>query len=188
MNKRLAGIAFLALVLLTAAAAIVWARHAVRSALAQYERAPAHQPETIQKTLERIKLPPGFKIRLYALVPGARHMAVGPQGKVVFVGTLGTKVYAVTNDASSGAAGKVSEFASAIGMNAPNGVCFAKDGVLYVAEINRVLSFPRAEEYHQDPSIRATAIVEQGKLIPPEDESDNHARGSAASAPTTSST
>jgi hypothetical protein len=37
------------------------------------------QADTIKKTLERIKLPPGFKISLYALVPSARHMAVGPQ-------------------------------------------------------------------------------------------------------------
>jgi hypothetical protein len=80
MNKRLAKIAFLILALPAAAAAIVWTRHA-------YQRALAHQPETIQKTLDRIKLPPEFKIRLYALVAGARHMAVGPQGKVIFVGT-----------------------------------------------------------------------------------------------------
>ena len=30
------------------------------------------------KNLEKIKLPPGFKIDLYAIVPDARHMAVGP--------------------------------------------------------------------------------------------------------------
>ena len=29
---------------------------------------------------DKIKLPPGFHIELYALVPDARHMAVGPQG------------------------------------------------------------------------------------------------------------
>jgi glucose/arabinose dehydrogenase len=54
-------------------------------------------------------------------------------------------------------------------MNAPNGVCFTKDGVLYVAEINRVLSFPGAGADYQDPAIRAKAIVEQGKLIPAEE-------------------
>lgn len=81
-------------------------------------------------------------------------MAVGPQGRVIFVGTAETKVYAVPVDAASGVAGGVSEFAPAIEMNAPNGVCFAKNGVLYVAERNRVLSFPRAEADYQDPSIR----------------------------------
>jgi glucose/arabinose dehydrogenase len=140
-------------------------REAERSALVHVTQT-GPQAETIKKTLERIKLPPGFKIRLYALVPGARHMAVGPQGKVIFAGTAGTKVYAVSIDASSGAAQEVSEFASAIAMNLPNGVCFGKDGILYVAELNRVLAFPRAEADYQDPSIMAKAIVEQGKLIP----------------------
>ena len=34
----------------------------------------------IKKNLERIKMPDGFKIELYAIVPDARHIAVGPQG------------------------------------------------------------------------------------------------------------
>ena len=34
----------------------------------------------IRKTLERIKMPSGFKIDLYAIVPDARHMAVDPLG------------------------------------------------------------------------------------------------------------
>ena len=46
----------------------------------------------IKKTLERIKLPDGFKIGLYAVVPDARHMAVGPQGIVTFVGTRKDKL------------------------------------------------------------------------------------------------
>jgi hypothetical protein len=70
-------------------------------------------------------------------------MAVGPQGKVIFVGTAETKLYAVTVDAASGVAGGVSEFALAIAMKQPNGVCFGRDRTLYVAENNRVLSFPR---------------------------------------------
>ena len=36
--------------------------------------------EAIKKTLAGIKLPPGFKISLYALVPDARMIAVGPAG------------------------------------------------------------------------------------------------------------
>ena len=38
--------------------------------------------EQIRKNLEQIKLPQGFKIDLYAVVPDARHIAVGPQGVV----------------------------------------------------------------------------------------------------------
>ena len=46
---------------------------------------------------DNIKLPSGFHIELYALVPDARHMAVGPQGVVTFVGTRKTKIWAVTD-------------------------------------------------------------------------------------------
>jgi hypothetical protein len=41
----------------------------------------------LKKNLERIKMPAGFKIGLYAVVPDARHMAIGPSTAVVFVGT-----------------------------------------------------------------------------------------------------
>ena len=43
--------------------------------------------DAIRRNLKKIKLPPGFKIDLYAIVPDARHMAVGPNAGVVFVGT-----------------------------------------------------------------------------------------------------
>ena len=33
----------------------------------------------LKKNLEKIKLPHGFHVALYAIVPDARHMAVGPQ-------------------------------------------------------------------------------------------------------------
>src|SRR3989304_5254614 len=51
----------------------------------------------ISRTLSGIKLPEGFKISLYAIVPDARHMAVDPQGFAVFVGTRKTEAYAVTD-------------------------------------------------------------------------------------------
>ena len=35
----------------------------------------------LRKNLEKVKLPPGFKIDLYAIVPDARHMAVGRKGR-----------------------------------------------------------------------------------------------------------
>ena len=68
--------------------------------------------DAIKKNLDRIKLPPGFQISLYALVPDARHMAVGPQGVVTFVGTRKNKIYAVTDRTKSGVADEVKPFAS----------------------------------------------------------------------------
>ena len=47
--------------------------------------------EQVKKNLAKIKLPPGFHISLYALVPDARHIAVGPQGVATFVGTRKSK-------------------------------------------------------------------------------------------------
>ena len=53
--------------------------------------------DAVREILKKITLPPGFHIDLYALVPDARHMAVGPQGVVTFVGTRKNKIWAVTD-------------------------------------------------------------------------------------------
>lgn len=130
--------------------------------------------DAIRKTLERIKLPPGFKISLYAVVPDARHMAVGPQGVVTFVGTRKTKLYAVTDRARAGVADEVKEFAPTIAKAIPNGPCFSKDGFLYVAERNRVLAFPAAEFFYESGDVAVAQVVPEGQLIPKEEESFNH--------------
>ena len=54
--------------------------------------------DQIRRNLQQIRLPPGFKIDLYAVVPDARHMAVGPQTGIVFVGTRKNKVYTVLDE------------------------------------------------------------------------------------------
>jgi len=36
--------------------------------------------DQVKQNLTKIKMPTGFHISLYALVPDARHIAVGPQG------------------------------------------------------------------------------------------------------------
>jgi glucose/arabinose dehydrogenase len=95
--------------------------------------------DSIKKSLAKIKLPSGFKISLYAIVPDARHMAVGTNAGVVFVGTRKTKVYAVTDRDRDRVADEVKTFAPSVKMEIPNGVCFSKDGFLYIAERNRVL-------------------------------------------------
>ena len=80
----------------------------------------------IKKNLERIELPPGFKIALYAVVPDARHMAVGPQGIVTFVGTRKDKVWAVTDRNKDRVADEVKDFAPSLTFSIPNGPCFSK--------------------------------------------------------------
>ena len=130
--------------------------------------------EALKKNLAKIKLPRGFHIGLYALVPDARHIAVGPQGIVTFVGTRKNKVWAVTDRSKSRVAEEVKEFAPSIAFTIPNGVCFSKDGFLFVVEQNRVLTFPAAEFFYEGPDVAAFQVVKQGELIPVEDESYNH--------------
>ncbi len=128
--------------------------------------------QAIQQNLRHIKLPPGFKIDLYAVVPDARHMAVGPSTGVVFVGTRKTRVYAVTDRAKTRRADEVKVFAPSVEMRVPNGVCFTRDGFLIVAEHNRVLNFPAAEFFYEGPDVAVAVVADQ--LIPKEEESFNH--------------
>jgi glucose/arabinose dehydrogenase len=86
---------------------------------------------------EDLTVPPGFRIAVYAEVPNARQMALGPRG-IVFVGSLGVgKVYAVAGG-DDNRAGTVHVLAS--GLNMPSGVAY-RQGDLYVAAVNRVLRF-----------------------------------------------
>jgi glucose/arabinose dehydrogenase len=130
--------------------------------------------EGLRQILPRIKLPSGFKIALYAVVPGARHMAIGPSSGVVLVGTTDSRVWAVTDRNKDGAADEVRTFAPAIDFVMPNGVCFAPDGTLYIAEQNRVLAFPTAESGYEDPNLPAFVVVKQGGLIPAAEQSGAH--------------
>jgi glucose/arabinose dehydrogenase len=130
--------------------------------------------DAIKENLKRVKLPPGFKIELYAVVPDARHMAVAPSTNMLFVGTRKTTVWAVTDRTSSGVASEVKQFAPSIKFNNPNGVCWTRDGFLMVVEHNRVLNFPAAEFFYEGPDVAVIETVPQGKLIPVEHESFNH--------------
>ncbi len=130
--------------------------------------------EAIRNNLKRIKLPPGFKIDLYAVVPDARHMAVAPSTNMLFVGTRKNTVWAVTNRNSGDVATEVKPFAPSAKFHVPNGVCWTKDGFLVVVEHNRVLNFPAAEFFYEGGDVAVIEVVPQGKLIPVEEESYNH--------------
>jgi glucose/arabinose dehydrogenase len=93
--------------------------------------------------LDKIKLPPGFEISIYASnVPNARSMTLSPGG-TLFVGTLRAgKVYAVPDRNKDNKADEVITIAQSLNMS--NGVAF-RDGALYVAEVNRVLRYDNIE-------------------------------------------
>ncbi len=130
--------------------------------------------DAIRENLKRVKLPPGFRIDLYAIVPDARHMAVAPSTNMLFVGTRKTAVWAVTDRNSDGVADEVKQFAPSLNFKVPNGVCWTRDGFLIVVEHNRVLNFPAAEFFYEGPDVAVIEVVPQGKLIPVEEESFNH--------------
>ena len=97
--------------------------------------------------LDRIQLPPGFEISLYARVPGARSMTLGPQG-TLFVGSREEgRVYALPDHDQDHIADEVIVVAE--GLNSPNGVAFYKKD-LYVAEISRILRYPRIGQRMND--------------------------------------
>lgn len=99
--------------------------------------------------LERIKLPPGFEIGLYAgNVPNARSMALSPRG-TLFVGTRSAgNVYAIVDHNKDNKGDEIITIAT--GLNMPNGVAF-RDGALYVAEVNRVLRIDNVEQRLNNP-------------------------------------
>ncbi len=130
--------------------------------------------DAIRNNLRNIKMPAGFKIELYAIVPDARHMAIAPSTNMLFVGTRKTTVWAVTDRNSDYVADEVKPFAPSLKFNVPNGLCWTPNGFLIVAEHNRVLNFPAAEFFYEGPDVAVIEVVPQGKLIPVEEESFNH--------------
>jgi glucose/arabinose dehydrogenase len=130
--------------------------------------------DAIRANLKRVNLPEGFKIDLYAVVPDARHMAVGPQGIAVFVGTRKTDVWVVTDRNKDRVADEVKDFAPSLPKSIPNGPCFSPDGFLYIAERNRVLVYPAAEFFYESPDVVAVPVFAEGTLIPVDEESYNH--------------
>ncbi len=99
--------------------------------------------------LELIKLPPGFKIDVYAAdIPNARSMVMSPDG-ILFVGTRRAgKVYAVLDRNEDYRADEVVTIAK--NLNMPNGVAF-RDGSLYVAEVGRILRYDNIEKRIHSP-------------------------------------
>ncbi|GIV60069.1 MAG: sorbosone dehydrogenase [Rhodothermaceae bacterium] len=99
--------------------------------------------------LDKIKLPPGFEISIFAEdVPNARSLRLTPGG-TLFVSTRREgKVYAVRDTDGDYVADEV--YTLAEGLNMPNGIAF-RDGALYVAEVNRILRYDDIERRLADP-------------------------------------
>jgi glucose/arabinose dehydrogenase len=101
-------------------------------------------------------------------------MAVARNKTTVWIGTRKDKVWQATDRDMDDVADTVEQFSPAVTFDIPNGVCFSDDGHLYIAERNRVLWFPAAEYFMESPDTVAIPIIDQGGLIPTEEESYNH--------------
>lgn len=105
--------------------------------------------EVADLPLDRLNLPEGFKITLFANdLDGARSMAMGDNG-TLFVGTrTENKLYALQDTDGDYRADKTIVLDTTL--EVPNGVAF-KDGALYVAEVNRLLKYSNIENQLANP-------------------------------------
>ncbi|HUO53151.1 MAG TPA: PQQ-dependent sugar dehydrogenase [Rhodoblastus sp.] len=143
---------------------------ALALALAFLPRARADHAAELRATLAQIRLPPGFHIALYALVPEARGLALSPDGATLIVGTSGERMFRVALGPDQ--ARSVAPFAASQRLPMPNGPCFASDGTLFVAAFDRILRFaPRGGGWDED---HPQTIVPPGSLIPAEEKSPAH--------------
>lgn len=155
---------------------------AMQVAVADAALAPVAQQgpkaEAIRADLRHVRLPPGFKIELFAVVPQARHMAISPSGRTAFVGTHGSSVWAASLRSDGAGVDAVRAFAPSLEFKLANGVCFTPRGDLIVVELNRVRRFALAGvaggKDLPDGPVTVTEVVPQGGLIPPAEESSNH--------------
>lgn len=88
----------------------------------------------VEANLSKLHMPPGFKVEIYAEVPGARQMTLGTNGNV-YVGTRGNKLYTVVDKNKDRKADQVLTLMDDLKVG--NGVAMY-DGNLYVAEQNRI--------------------------------------------------
>ena len=106
-------------------------------------------PMAQELPLERLTLPDGFRIEVYASgVENARQMALTPDG-TLFVGTREAgNVFAVVDDDDDLSADRVVTIATDLRM--PSGVAF-RDGSLYVGAISQILRFDDIESHLDNP-------------------------------------
>lgn len=92
----------------------------------------------VERNMQKLKLPEGFNIEVYAEVPDARQMALGQSHGTVFVGTRYENVYAVVDKNKDRKADEVITILSDLKVG--NGVAM-HEGNLYVAEQNRIARY-----------------------------------------------
>lgn len=99
--------------------------------------------------LDGLKLPPGFKIEVYAEdIPDARSMALSEKGTLFVGNRKKDKVYALRD--TDGDFKIDQKFIIASGLTMPNGIAI-KDGNLYVAAVSKLLRYDNIEANLDNP-------------------------------------
>jgi glucose/arabinose dehydrogenase len=130
------------------------------STLAPVPQPPAPAPAE-KITVDKIKLPPGFKVELWASgISNARAMTPGSKGTLFVSSRVVGNVYAVVDKA-----GKREVKVIAKGLDVPNGVAF-KDGALFVAAQNRILKWEGIEDKLDNPGDPVAVIESLPKHAP----------------------
>ena len=130
--------------------------------------------DQVKQNLTKIKLPPGFKISLYALVPDARHIAVGPQGVATFVGTRKIESLGGDRPSRGGVGDEVKEFAPTCRRRSPTAYASRRTASSISPSRTGCWNMPAAEFFYESPDVVAGDVVAEGELIPKAEESYNH--------------
>ena len=103
----------------------------------------------VRLPLDRLKLPEGFKISMYAEgIEEARSMAMGDNGTLFVGNRKGKRVYAIQDTDGDYRADNIMVLDTTF--TVPNGIAF-RNGSLYVAEVNRLLRFDNIEANLNNP-------------------------------------
>jgi len=113
--------------------------------------------------INRIKLPPGFHIGVFAKLPKPRSLAIGKPLGVIFVGSRHGTIHSIRDTNRDGIADEVLKRAA--GLKVPNGVAI-QDSLLYVAMQDHVAQWPVPAEF--DMSLPVAPLVPIFKGLPDE--------------------
>ncbi|MDE1183618.1 MAG: sorbosone dehydrogenase family protein [Paraburkholderia sp.] len=96
--------------------------------------------------VDRIKLPPGFRIDVLSdAVPSAREMALSPKG-ILYIGSTDGHVYALELRDNR----VIARHVIASGLEMPAGVAW-RDGALYVSAASKIIRFDAIDTHLNDP-------------------------------------
>ena len=130
------------------------------SPLAPIAQPPAPLPAG-EIPINKIKVPPGFKVELWASgINNARAMTWGDKGTLFVSSRVAGNVYAVVDRA-----GKREVKTIAKGLQMPNGVAF-RNGTLYIAEVARISKMEGIEDKLDSPPQLVTVYDTLPKDLP----------------------